>query len=201
MRRDDARRLQRLRDRAHDGKARHAARVEIAALVVVQLALARHAVEHRRGEGQFGQRLGDLGGKYIVHQVIGIGIVEAAARGDRRLEGLGDFAGGWAQGLGHGRVSFSIGAEGGEIEVDQRLLLDPLVGVLAPYGNDLADDFRVEAVALGLGVDFLDILAERLFLLVEPLDALDEGAQLPRIDFVRPGFRRSPVLGHVGSRM
>src|ERR1700761_990122 len=89
-----------------------------------------------------------------------------------------------------------IGAERGEVEVDERLLLAPLVGVLAADRNDLPDDFYVEAVRLGLAVDFLDVLGKRLLLFVEPFDAFDEGAQMPGVDLFRPGLIRFPGLGH-----
>ena len=85
---------------AHDGKARHAGGVEIAALVVVQLALAGDAVERRRGEGQRRQCVGDVGGKRVLDQVMAIGRVEGAAARDRRGEGVGD-----ARGFGAERVA------------------------------------------------------------------------------------------------
>src|SRR4051794_38594381 len=47
-----------------------------------------------------------------------------------------------------------------------------------PEAHDLAHDLGVVAVGLGLGVDVADVVAEALLLFLEPLDALDEQAQL-----------------------
>ena len=65
-----------------------------------------------------------------------------------------------------------------QVEVEQRLLLLPLGDVLLAEPDDRAERLGVEAVALGLGVDFLDVVGERLLLLLEPLDALDDGSEL-----------------------
>jgi hypothetical protein len=89
----DALRLQCFGDRPHDGKARHAGGVEIAALVVVQLALARDAVERGRGEGQRRQRVGDIGGKRVLDQIVAVGGIECDAGRDRRGESVGDARG------------------------------------------------------------------------------------------------------------
>src|SRR3990172_8331488 len=69
-------------------------------------------------------------------------------------------------------------AEGVHVEVEQGLFLLTLGGVLLAERNDLAHDPGVEAVGLGLGVDFLDIAGDRLFVLIEPLDAFDEASEL-----------------------
>ena len=50
--------------------------------------------------------------------------------------------------------------------------------VLLSQADDVAHHLDVEAGALGLVVDVLDIARERRLLLLEPLDALDEGLQL-----------------------
>src|SRR5574337_668416 len=68
-----------------------------------------------------------------------------------------------------------------QIKVEDRLLLHPLVAVLSAQGHDLAHDLDVEAVGLGLPVDVLDVVGERLFLFLEPLDAFDESAQVSRV--------------------
>ena len=85
--RDDPRRLQRFGDAAHDRKALDALGVEIAALVVVQLALAGNAVEHRRRERQMREFLGDVGRKHVLQQIVAIGRVERPALGDGGREG------------------------------------------------------------------------------------------------------------------
>ena len=90
---DDSRRLQRLRDRPHDGKARHRRRVEIAARVVVQLAPPGDAGEVGRGERQVGERVGDVGGKEVFQQVVAIRRVESRAAGGGGGEGVGDATG------------------------------------------------------------------------------------------------------------
>src|SRR4051794_20055036 len=64
------------------------------------------------------------------------------------------------------------------VDVEQRFLLVHVVLVHAPDADDLAHDGAVEAAALGFGVDILDIGAQRALLLLEPLDAFDERAQL-----------------------
>ena len=87
----------------------------------------------------------------------------------------------------------SVQPERGEIEVEDRFLLDPLVAVLFSDRDDLAHDPGIEAVGLRFAVDVLDIVGERLLFFLEPLDALDEGAQMPGVD-VR-GSGRSGRLG------
>ena len=62
---------------------------------------------------------------------------------------------------------------------DQQFLLLLAVGLVhATDPDDLAHDLGVEAGALGLGIDLLDVAGERPLLLLEPLDALDKGLQL-----------------------
>src|SRR4029453_8775716 len=68
-------------------------------------------------------------------------------------------------------------AESALIDVEQRLLLVEIILVHSPDANQLAHDLGVEAVALGLGVDLLDVAAERALFLFEPLDPLDKRAQ------------------------
>ena len=58
------------------------------------------------------------------------------------------------------------------------LLLAALVGVLLAQAHDGAQRLDVEAGALGLGIDVADVVGGRLLLLLEPLDALDEGLEL-----------------------
>ena len=65
-------------------------------------------------------------------------------------------------------------AERFQVEIEHRFLFLALVGVLLAERDHLAQDLGVEAVALGLGVDFLDVGGDRLLLLLKPLDALDQ---------------------------
>ena len=97
----------------------------------------------------------------------------------------------------------SIHSKRREIKVEDRLLLHPLVAVLFADRHDLAHDFHIEAVGLGLAVDVLDVVGQRLLLLLEPLDPLDEGAQMAGVDLFRSGrdlvlLRR---LGHSDSSL
>src|ERR1700730_14601007 len=68
--------------------------------------------------------------------------------------------------------------DGVQVDVEQRLLLVALLRVLLAQPNHFAQDLHVEAVALGLLIDFLLVFVQRLDLFLDPLDALDDGAQL-----------------------
>jgi len=50
--------------------------------------------------------------------------------------------------------------------------------VALAQGDDLAQHLGVEAGALGLGIDVLDVAADAGLLLLEAFDALDEGLEL-----------------------
>src|ERR1700730_7180859 len=80
-------------------------------------------------------------------------------------------------------------AERALVEVEEALLL--VVLILVHFGDfdELAHDLRLEAGALGLGVDFLDVFAERALFVFEPLDALDQRFELLTSD--------APEIGHV----
>src|ERR1700722_10413143 len=65
---------------------------------------------------------------------------------------------------------------GSEIQVEQGLLFVALVLVLLAQAQDFSEDFHVEALSLGLCEDFLLALVQRLDLLVDAFNALDEGA-------------------------
>ena len=65
-----------------------------------------------------------------------------------------------------------------EIGDKHRLLLLPLVLILLADANHGAQRLHVEAVALGLGIDLAEIGGERRLLLLEPLDAGDDGTKL-----------------------
>lgn len=57
------------------------------------------------------------------------------------------------------------------------LLLFHLGRLLLAKADDLADDLHIEAGGFRLGIDVLDVFAERLALFFKPLDALHDGAQ------------------------
>src|SRR5262249_16182957 len=60
----------------------------------------------------------------------------------------------------------------------QRLLLGAFRRILLADADDLPQHLGVEAVALGLGVNLLDVVGDGPLLLLHALDALDEGADL-----------------------
>src|SRR5271165_1149082 len=76
----------------------------------------------------------------------------------------------------------SIHPERGQIEIKDRLLLDPFVAVLLSDRYDLSQDPDVEAVRLGFAVDILDVAGQRLLLLFEALDPFDESPQVTGVD-------------------
>src|SRR6202043_2272145 len=75
------------------------------------------------------------------------------------------------------------------VEVEEALLLVVLVLVHFTDLDELAHDFRLEAGAFGLGVNFLDVFAERALFVFEPLVALDQRFELLTSD--------APEIGHV----
>ena len=76
-----------------------------------------------------------------------------------------------------------------QIEVEQRFLLLPLGARPSSEPDHLAHDLGVEPLPLRLGEDVADVVGDPLLLLLQALDALDEGFQLPRRR--RPGSRWS----------
>src|SRR5690606_36638533 len=68
--------------------------------------------------------------------------------------------------------------ERGLVEIEDGFLFLPLCLVLLAQAHDRAHRLGVEAVALHLGIDFLDVVGDRLLLFFKALDALDEGPQL-----------------------
>ena len=58
------------------------------------------------------------------------------------------------------------------------LFLAPLVLVLLAQADHRAERLHVEAVAFGLGIDLAQIGGERRLLLLQPLDAGDDGTKL-----------------------
>jgi hypothetical protein len=63
------------------------------------------------------------------------------------------------------------------IDVEQGFLLLDLGRLLLADADELADHLHVETRTFCLGVDVLDVAAQRLTLLLQPLDALDQAAQ------------------------
>lgn len=76
--------------------------------------------------------------------------------------------------LGHRRGTL----DGLQIDLQERLQLVALLLVLLAHPDHLAKNLDVEAVPLGLEIDFLLGFGELLDLLVDVLDPLDNGAQL-----------------------
>src|SRR6516162_937655 len=96
------------------------------------------------------------------------------------------------------RGSLRQHAEGALVEVEQALLLVVLVLVHLPDLDELAHDFRLEAGTLGFGINFLDVLAERTFFVLETFDALDERFQLRARDAA--DIRHDPPLPQLRCR-
>lgn len=71
-------------------------------------------------------------------------------------------------------------AQGLAVELQQGLLLIHLMLVHLPDADDLAHDLGLETRALGLLVHVPDGVGNRFFLVFQPLDALDELAQVLR---------------------
>src|SRR5688572_6946834 len=70
-------------------------------------------------------------------------------------------------------------AQRAEIEFEHRLFFLALLPVALAQAHHLAQDLRVEAMPLGLAIDFLDVVRERPFLVLQPLDSLDQALELP----------------------
>src|SRR6185437_6891048 len=84
-------------------------------------------------------------------------------------------------------------AERKEIGLEQRFLLVELVLIHFPDLDDLAHDLYFEAVRLGLGIDVANIVAQRLLLFFQALDALDEGFEMIAGDAARLRHDMSPA--------
>jgi len=61
-----------------------------------------------------------------------------------------------------------------EVEVEQRVAFFALVGFHFADADDLAHDLGIEALALGLCVDFLEVIAQGSLFFLETLDAFDQ---------------------------
>ncbi len=77
-----------------------------------------------------------------------------------------------------GRSVRSDHAERVHVGFDDGLVLAALIDILLAQPHDDPQRLHVEAVALGLGVDVLDVVGDRLLLFLQPLHALDEGLEL-----------------------
>ena len=93
----------------------------------------------------------------------------------------------------------STHSERGQIKIEDRLLFESAIAVLLPDRHDLAHDFHVKAVALGLAVDFLDVARERFFFLFKSFDPLNERLQMTGVDLARTDGIRIRRLRHVHS--
>jgi len=69
-------------------------------------------------------------------------------------------------------------------------LLLALVGILFAQTHDGAQRLDVKSVALALCIDVADVVGDCLLLLLEPLDALDDGLEL----VLSKSYRRRFVL-------
>src|SRR5208283_226154 len=80
--------------------------------------------------------------------------------------------------MGRPRRSSAHHADRLHVEIEHLLFFLPFDAVLTAQGDHLADDLDVEAFPFGLAQDVLDVIAERLLFLVEPLDSFDEREKL-----------------------
>ena len=75
----------------------------------------------------------------------------------------------------------------------KELLFVALVLVLLAKAQDLPEDFHIEALSLGFCEDFFLALIQRLDLVVDVLDSLDEGANAIARDSCRVRHACSPI--------
>ena len=89
------------------------------------------------------------------------------------------------------------------IQLQQRFLLHALIGVLLADGHDLAQDLGVEPVALGFGIDFLDIVfrLEKAFGIQIPRGELFPDNILNNPEFVADGKVTDKGLAELKARM
>src|SRR5208283_4922777 len=80
--------------------------------------------------------------------------------------------------MGRPRRSSAHHADRLHVEIEHLLFFLSLDAVLAAQGDHLADDLDVEAFPFGLAQDVLDVIAERLLFLVEPLNPFYEREKL-----------------------
>src|SRR5262245_19701648 len=64
-----------------------------------------------------------------------------------------------------------------------------LVRILLAVANDGSQCLDVETIALGLAVNILDVVRDRLLLFFEPLDAFDDRLELILCETMRGFFR------------
>ena len=70
-------------------------------------------------------------------------------------------------------------AEGLQVQLQHRLFFFTLVGVFFAEADDLAQNLGVKAVALGFGVNFLDVGRYGFLFLFQALYAFNNALQLP----------------------
>src|SRR5262249_60136038 len=61
---------------------------------------------------------------------------------------------------------------------ENRFLLAPFIGILLAQPYDHAQRLDVEAVGLGFGINVANVVGDRFFLFLQPLDAFHEGLQM-----------------------
>src|SRR5690606_16996519 len=83
-----------------------------------------------------------------------------------------------------------------QIELKDRLLLLTLCLVLLAQTDHLTQRLRIETIAFGFGIDFLDVVGDGRLFFLEPLDTLDDGPQLVLRDAARS--RRRITVRHDG---
>jgi hypothetical protein len=76
----------------------------------------------------------------------------------------------------------SLDADRRKVQVENLFFLAALIMVLLADRDHLAHDFHVIARALGFGVNFLDVVGDRLLFLFETLDAFDESFQMAAVE-------------------
>src|SRR5262249_61054946 len=64
------------------------------------------------------------------------------------------------------------------IGFENRFVLAPFIGILLAQPHDHAQRLDVEAVGLGFGINVANVVGDRFFLFLQPLDALHESLQM-----------------------
>src|SRR5262249_54896542 len=64
------------------------------------------------------------------------------------------------------------------VVLENRLLLAPFIGILLAQPHDHAQRLDVKAIGLGFGINVANVVGDRFFLFLQPLDALHEGLQM-----------------------
>ena len=87
-----------------------------------------------------------------------------------------------------------------QIQFEQLFLFPPLVRVLLAQRHQLAHHFRIVPLALGLGINLADVVGDVGLVLLEPLDALDEGFEARSEATLAGGWCRSKARSTVVHR-